>query len=137
VSLAKNTIEGRAEPFLQRIESLYDDLESERGSYMERCRTIRDDIKIVLGEAADAGIPKKALKGLVKFRALKRKQNAIAFGIEDDEAKIYEQLIDALGDLGIAAARRAGYAPEDDGDERDLRPRHLRQPDAATDSPAY
>lgn len=69
MSLPKNTIEGRAEPFLQRIESL---------------------------------------------------------------------LVDTLGELGAAAARRAGHTPKGDGDDddRDLRPPYLRHPDAASEASA-
>lgn len=127
MSIAKNTIEGRAEPFMERIENLLDDLESKRGAYIAECRVVRGDIKEIYTEARDAGIPTKALKGLIKFRELERKQEALADGLESEEAQIYEQLRDALGELGAAAADRAGY-PEGNGDQdEDVRPRHMQE----------
>lgn len=112
--IAANTIEGRAEPFMARIENLMDDLASKRGSYMAECKEVRSDISVVYEEAKEAGVPTKALKKLIKFRELERKQDALADGLEDEEAKIYEQLRDALGELGAAAADRAGYTQSDD-----------------------
>ncbi len=110
--LAKNTLEGKTKPFLDRIRNLLGDLESERGSYMAKCKTIREDIKIVYGEAKDAGIPVKALRGLVKYLELEEKQEAIGDALDNDEAKIFEHLREALGELGAAAADRAGHAPK-------------------------
>jgi uncharacterized protein (UPF0335 family) len=129
---AKNSLEGRAAPFLQRVENLLDDLDSKRGTYKAECRVVREDIKAVYGEAKDAGIPVRALRGLVKFRDLERKQDAIADGIsEPDEAKIYEHLRDALGELGAAAADRAGFG---DDDEPDVRPTSLKENDKSRQS---
>jgi uncharacterized protein (UPF0335 family) len=122
---ATNTVEGRAEPYLKRIENLLAHIESEKGACGARCKLIHADIKEVYKEAKNDGVPVKALKGLVKYRALEKKQAAIGDGFDLDEAAEFEQLIDALGDLGIAAARAAGYAPEED-DERDLRPDSLK-----------
>jgi hypothetical protein len=45
--------------------------------------------------------------------------------LEPDTAAIYEQLIDGLGPLGIAAARTKGFEVPDE--ERDLRPGFLRR----------
>lgn len=130
MATAKNSLEGRAEPFLERIERLHADLDSKRGAYMAECRVVREDIKVVLGEAKEAGIPVKALKGLVEFRKLEKKQAAIADGYDPDEAKVYEHLVEALGELGAAAAKAAGHAPKNgDDDERDLRPRNLQEND--------
>jgi uncharacterized protein (UPF0335 family) len=129
-----NTVEGRAKPYMQRIESKLDELESMRGSYMADCKVVREDIKEILGEAKDAGIAVKALKGLIEYRKLERKQEKIADGFDDiDESATYDQLVEALGPLGFAAARAAGYR-EDADDKRDVRPRHMTQPDASASS---
>ena len=107
--LAKNSMEGQAEEHLKRIETLLVELDTERGVYMQRCKEVRDDIRQIYIEAKDKGVPTKALKGLVKRRQLSRKQAAIVEGLDTDEASAYTQLVEALGDLGAAAAKAAGY----------------------------
>ena len=110
---AANSISEKAEPFLIRIENLHGDLESLRSRYMKDCKAVREDIKAVYVEGKDDGIPVKSLKGLVKWRELERKQEAIAAGLDDiDEAAIYSHLVESLGPLGQAAARSAGYGAE-------------------------
>lgn len=99
MALAANSVEGKAEPFLKRIENLHKDLDSERGSYMSKCKSIREDIKSVLDDAVDKGVPRKALKGLVKYRELERKQKAIGDGLDTDEQSNFESLVAALGQL--------------------------------------
>jgi uncharacterized protein (UPF0335 family) len=129
-----NTLEGRATPYLKRIENKLDDLDSKRGAYMAACKVVREDIKEIYGEAKDHGVPVKALKGLVEYRTLERKQAKIGDGLDIDEGAAYEQLVDALGPLGIAAARAAGYRASGGDEEDDPRPRHMRQPDALSDA---
>lgn len=126
MALAKNSMEGKAEGFLKRIETVLADMESEKGTYMAQCKERREDIKGIYTEAKDAGVPVKALRGVVKMRALEKKLDAIPDGFDIDESAAYETLTEALGDLGRAAARKAGYAKDDDG-ERDLRPDSLKQ----------
>lgn len=126
MSLAKNSMEGKAEGFLKRIETLMREMESHKGTYMAECKERRSDIKEIYTEAKDAGVPVKALRGVVKARALERKLDAIPDGLDMDEAAAYETLCEALGDLGRAAATRAGHAPKDD-EERDLRPDMLKE----------
>ena len=110
---AANTIESRAKPYLKRIEQLFADLDSEKGSYMAAAKALREDIRSVFSEAKEAGIQVKALRGLVKWRQLEKKQNAIADGLDIDESAAYSQLVEALGPLGQAAADRAGYKAEE------------------------
>jgi len=102
--LAKNSLEGKAEAYLARIETLLADIDSERGTYMVRCKELREDISEIYVEAKDNGVPVKALKGIVKHRQLQKKQEAIAAGFDIDEAAAYEQIREALGPLGAAAA---------------------------------
>ena len=104
--LAKNSLEGKAEGYLTRMETLLRDLDSERGTYMARCKEIREDISEIYVEAKDNGVPVKALKGIVKHRQLQKRQEAIADGFDIDEAAAYETIREALGPLGAAAADR-------------------------------
>jgi uncharacterized protein (UPF0335 family) len=133
MTLMANSLEGKAENYLKRIENLLGDLDSKRGSYMAECKEVREDIKEIYVEAKDNGVPVKALKGLVRFRQLEKKQRAISAGLDIDESAAYDTLVEQLGELGMAAAKRAGHAPKQDGngagedDDRDLRPRHLQE----------
>jgi len=110
--LAANSVEGRAQAYLARIETLLADIDSERGTYMARCKELREDISGIYVEAKDNGVPVKALKGIVKHRQLQKKQDAIAAGFDIDEAAAYETLVEMLGELGAAAAKRAGHDPK-------------------------
>jgi uncharacterized protein (UPF0335 family) len=131
--LAKNSLEGRAAPFLQRVENMIKEGESAKGTYMAECKVRREAIKEIYSEAKEAGIPPKSLRGLVKFNELERKQQAIADGLENEEAQIYETLVAALGELGEAAARAAGHAPAGD-DDKDVRPTNLKENDKSRQS---
>lgn len=73
----KNTVN----TLLKKIDGFHADLESERGSYMSRCRNIRESIQGVLDEAKAAGIPQKEMRTWIKIR-----QN------EDRTAKLYHEL---------------------------------------------
>lgn len=129
--IGDNTLEGRAQPFVKRIENKLSDLESKRGAYMAACKPIHEDIREIYAEAKDKGIPVKALKGLIEYRRLEKKQVAIATDFADlDEKAAYDTLVETLGPLGFAAARAAGYTPKAEED-RDVRPRHMTQPDAS------
>lgn len=112
MALLKNSIEGKAEPYLRRIENVMAGMESRKGKYMSECKSDREDIKSILGEAKTAGVPTKALRGLVKYRELERKQKAIGEGLDIDEVSTFEILVEALGDfagtpLGEAAVDAA------------------------------
>lgn len=126
MALAANSVEGKSEKFVARIENLMAEGETAKSVYMSECKQRRGDIKEIYTEAKDAGVPLRALKGLIKYRDLERRQNKIADGFEDDDAAVYENLVEALGELGAAAARAAGYPSGDDDDERDLRPDNLK-----------
>ncbi len=128
-----NTLEGKAQPYLKRVENLLTDLDSKRGAYMAECKVVREDIKEIYGEAKDHGISVKALKALVEYRVLEKKQAKLAEDFDIEEQAAYSQLVSALGPLGFAAAQRAGYLPanENAGEERDVRPRHMTQPGAS------
>lgn len=131
MALAKNSMEGKAEAYLDRIETLLTEMESAKGTYMAECKERREDIREIYKEAKDAGVPVKALRGLVKARDLGKKLEAITDGLDGDEQAAYETLCTALGPLGQAAARARGYGKDDD--DRDLRPSNLRNDQGRAD----
>jgi uncharacterized protein (UPF0335 family) len=100
--------------FIAKLEGYDQDLLSEQGAYMNRCRAIRGSIKITFAEAKATGIPKKILAGHVALRKLERKKEAVVESLEEDEglAEAFDLSASALGDfaalpLGIAAVDRA------------------------------
>lgn len=136
-----NSLEGRAQPYLKRIETKLDDLESLRGRYMTACKVVREDIREIYAEGVDHGVAKRALKALVEYRVLERRQAKLANDFDIDEQAAYVTLVQALGPLGMAAAKAAGFLPDNEqttgnGEDRDVRPRHMTQPGAQADEPA-
>jgi len=125
-----NDLAARAEPFLQRIESLDADRQTEHAGYMARCRTIASDIKQVFQQAKAEGIAVRALRGVVKRRKLERKIAAIPAALDDvDDAAQYDALAEAFGvdtPMGQHAAKEADARRRKAGGE-DVRPRSLRQ----------
>lgn len=122
MALAANSMEGKAERFLERIENVLKEGETAKAVYMNECKDRREGLKDIYTEAKDAGVPIKALKGVVKMRSLERKIDAISDGFDIDEAAAYKTLCDALGPLGEAAAAAAGHPPKAEGraDEANL-----------------
>lgn len=131
MALAKNSMEGKAEGFLGRIENLLDEIEKAKSAYMNECKERRQDIRDIYAEAKDAGVNVKALRGLVKHREMAAKLEAIPDGFEEDEREAYETLVAALGPLGAAAAKAAGYGNGEE--DRDLRPSNLRNDEGRKD----
>lgn len=125
MALAANSLEGKAKPFLERIENLNAQLESLRGKYMNDCKPFKEDIAEIFVEAKDKGVNPKALRLLVKDRQLERQQLKLPEKLDIDERAVFDQLREALGDLGRAAAVKAGHAPKED--DADLRPTALKQ----------
>ena len=109
---------GLAGEFIERIQNLHGDLESERGAYMAACKKIREDIKEVLAEAESEGFDKKVIKAIVKELELFEKIKRLPDGFDIDTQSQYEALSSALGAfadtaLGQAALDRSkSPAPE-------------------------
>ncbi len=96
---------------VRNIEDHYADLASERGSYMLKCRRIRESMAADYERAGNQGISKKLLKLIVKERELERRIDALALDLENDERSELEMLMEKLGDfatlpLGIAAVEK-------------------------------
>lgn len=77
---------------LRKIDTFDADLLSERGSYMSKCRNIRDSIQGVFDEAKAAGIPKKELGTLVKIRKNEKKNLALFNDLEADQQQVLAML---------------------------------------------
>lgn len=128
--------------FVKEIEKHKETLLSYQGSYMKQCREVRDMIKKSKELAKGEGIPTKQLNALLKERDLLRKLEGIREDFEDQEdLETYDQIKEALGDFGLsplgqavlaAKAAEAANAPADD--EADVRPRHLREKEAAREA---
>ena len=133
--LLPNSVEGKSAPFLARVENRLDELDRMKGEYMSACKGVRDEIKDIYTEAKDADVPTRALKGLVQWRLLAKRQDAIADTIAEAEVSEYQLLVEALGEfggteLGQAALDLAGGGDGGD-DDRDLRPRFVVTEDEA------
>lgn len=101
-----------AKRWVGEIERKFDDLASERGSYMAACKEIRTQIGDLKDAAENAGLPKRALNQILKERVLERKLEALRDIEDEDAADLAEQLRTALGDfgdlpLGAAAVEKA------------------------------
>lgn len=96
--------------FVSRVENLEGALNKERSAYMLACKAIREDIKLVLDEAKDAGIPKKEFKAVIKTRNLQNKLEAIRDDLEGDQQETYDQIRHALGDLADLPLGEASMA---------------------------
>lgn len=95
------------------IEERYNELASERGSYMLKCRRIREKMATHYEVAGDKGISKKLLKSIVKERELERKIEGLVVDLEPDERSEREMLVEKLGEfistpLGAHAVAAAG-----------------------------
>jgi uncharacterized protein (UPF0335 family) len=94
----------------QQILEHFEELASERGSYMTRCKQIRERIKGVYAEASDRGITKKILKAKVDEHHLQQKVEAIRDNLEDDDRKEFDRLTEVLGEFGYTPLGQAALA---------------------------
>lgn len=106
------------EKFVDRIENLIDNIASERGTSMKRCKVIHNDIKEVYKEARAAGVTKKSLAQVIVTRELRRKLDDAQNTLEGEDQESYEQMLSALGmlsdlPLGQAAAREHPGKPDE------------------------
>jgi uncharacterized protein (UPF0335 family) len=89
-----------------------DELSSERGSYMQRCRTIRGSIGEVYDSAKSKGITKKVLKSTFKEYLLRQKADACRADLEADEQHERDMLAEKLGDLAGLPLGQAAMAAD-------------------------
>jgi hypothetical protein len=95
------------------IEQCYTDLLSERGTYMAKCKKIREVMAGDYDTAGEKGISKKLLKKIVKERELERKIADLTDGLEDDEKSEYAMLTEKLGEFANTPLGKAALAASD------------------------
>lgn len=87
-----------AEEFLERVENIEKEMESDRGAYMAKCKAHREDIKEVLSEAeSEHGFDPKVMKILIQERKLLKKIKDAPNGLDIDATSQYDALTTALG----------------------------------------
>jgi hypothetical protein len=90
------------------ILNCYDELASEQGSYMQRCRSIRETMASIYDQAKSKGITKKVLGAQVKRHLLLQKAQRVRANLEADEQNEFDMIVAQLGPLadlplGVAA----------------------------------
>lgn len=104
------------EDFVNRMLDRHEALAALASEHMLKCKDVRADMKDILDEAKDAGISKKALKGVVGKILLQRKAEAIREELEGEHQDDFDKIEQSLGILGetalgkwaLAAAARNG-----------------------------
>lgn len=101
-----------AGPFVDRVEYLHADIGKLKSAFMLDCKSIQADIKEVMTEAKNAGIPKKALRNVVKKRKLERDIEGIREDLDGEDQDSFDQLVLAMDKyadtpLGAAAIDKA------------------------------
>jgi|SRR5262245_22228931 len=120
-----NDLVSKAKPYIGEIEEIEAEMERLQSEHMARLKGKRAQRKDVYAAAKDAGVPTRPLKGVVKQRTLQRKIEKIPADFDLDESAAYRELAaGALGDLGVAAAERAGYG---NGNGEDVRPGFMQR----------
>lgn len=102
---------------LKKIDGFHTDLESERGSYMSRCRNIRESIQGVLEEAKAAGIPQKELRTWIKIRTNEAKTSKLYHELEPDQQQNLQMIAEATEKVRDLPLWRASF--EDHGTKTD------------------
>lgn len=111
----------QAASFVDKFEELEADIASERGTFMAKCKAIREKQRELLDDAKAQGIKKGVVKAIAKARVFEAKARDTLADIEDDEDRIYAvDIRRALGDdfstlpLGAAAVNREEPEPRQD-----------------------
>jgi len=76
----------------------YSELETARGSFMNRARRIREGIQGVVDEAAARGIPPKLTKLTIKIEQAQKKLQAMMAELDAEERKLLKRIVVAHGD---------------------------------------
>lgn len=89
----------KVKDYVARIENVQDQITDAHMKYMTKVGKLKEDQNDILDEAKSNGIPKKALRKVIKTRELEAKVEAIREDLEGDEQDQYDLLRFALGDL--------------------------------------
>src|SRR5262245_52845370 len=76
----------------------YSELETARGSFMNRARRIREGIQSVLDEGAARGVPPKLMKLMIKIEQHQTKLQAMIAEFDSEERKLLKKIVVARGD---------------------------------------
>ncbi len=111
-----NAIDERAVPFIKSALELLAEEASAKGARMNDAKRIRNAIADVLSAAKDEiGLPKGSFKAHLSIHALETKIDKRKSDMDIDERIAFDQLRDALGELGAAAADKAGHETRQKG----------------------
>ena len=105
--------DGHVQEAVANIEESYRKLDTERAVYMNKCKSIRNEMKDHYGDAANVGIAKKLLAKIIKERQYERKIDKLTADLEPDERSELEMLVDKLGDYGSTPLGQAALAKVD------------------------
>ena len=122
-------------------------LDSQKLDNMRICKEIREPLGDLYEAAKNAGLPSKAFKAHIRAELAKKAYETRLRNIEpedEDEAAVYEMMreIATPGDLFDTAVKKHANRQQAKSDamdslgedDEDVRPRHLREKDAADDA---
>lgn len=96
--------------FVDRIEDRHAELNKIASARMEESKGVRVEIDEIYKEAKNAGIPKKALRQVIKKRGLLADLEECGSDLEGDDETAFDQLQSALGMLGELPLGKAALA---------------------------
>ena len=105
--------DGHVKEAVANIEETYRKLDTERGIYMNKCKSIRGEMKEFYSDASNLGISKKLLAKIIKEREYERKIDKLTADLEPDERSELEMLIEKLGEFGSTPLGQAALAKAD------------------------
>lgn len=111
---------GKVQDYVKRFENVEEEIATAKGSFMRRVGKFRQDQADILEEAKSNGIPRKALRKVLKARKLERDAEAVREDLETEEQDQFDLLRHALGDLdddkvvNMALARAKKRASEEE-----------------------
>lgn len=105
--------DGHVQEAVANIEESYRKLDTERAVYMNKCKSVRAEMKDHYSDAGNLGISKKLLAKIIKERQLERKIDALTADLEPDERSELEMLIEKLGEFGSTPLGQAALAKAD------------------------
>jgi uncharacterized protein (UPF0335 family) len=97
----------KVKDYVTRHEALDADILKEHMAYMSRVGEIKEDQNEILETAKADGIPRKAIKAVLKVRKKERELENIRDDLEGDEQDDFDLLRHALGDLPDEIAKAA------------------------------
>jgi hypothetical protein len=87
--------------FISALDGHFAELASEKGSYMARCRSIREAMQTVYEDAKSAGVRRKSLAVYMKNKLALAKIDERIAELEDDDRENHDLLVDAVPIQGL------------------------------------